>query len=180
MTAGQSILQSSLRGIQEPPQASYRPIVPLSADNRLISPAAVRSFAHELVPAAIGLRGRENIPDIALLMDAVTLGHCSRLDGSAWCRRAAASCASPSRRGGIRLQRFRRALSGLPTGSRSPEPATGLMKSRIAPIQGDCALRLHSPNGIRDRDGKAPPRCRCRRFCVSLEGRQSRPPVARR
>jgi hypothetical protein len=155
MTAGQSFLQSSLRGIQEPPQASYRPIVPLSADNRLISPAAVRSFAHELVPAAIGLRGRENIPDIALLMDAVTLRHCSRLDGSAWCRRAAASCASPSRRGGIRLQRFRRALSGLPTGSRSPEPATGLMKSRIAPIQGDCALRLHSPNGIRDQDGSA-------------------------
>ncbi len=61
MTAGQSILQSSLRGILGPPQASYRPLVPLSADNRLISPAAVRSFAHELVPAAIGLRGRETV-----------------------------------------------------------------------------------------------------------------------
>jgi hypothetical protein len=50
-----------------------------------------------------------------------------------------------------------------------PEAAAGLMKCRMPPIREPAALRLHSPNGIRDRDGRAPPRRHCRRFLRLVE-----------
>ncbi|MCW1409063.1 hypothetical protein OLZ32_11255 [Rhizobium sp. 1AS11] len=99
MTGGQSTLQRSLRRIREPLQAKRRLIVPLSADNRMINLVAVRSFPHEPISAAIGSRGRENFPDISLLMDAMELRQYARLDGPAWYCRAAVSCILPNTRG---------------------------------------------------------------------------------
>ncbi|WP_442087000.1 hypothetical protein [Rhizobium acaciae] len=99
MTGGQSTLQRSLRRIREPLQAKRRLIVPLSADNRMINLVAVRSFPHEPISAAIGSRGRENFPDISLLMDAMELRQYARLDGPAWYCRAAVSCVLPNTRG---------------------------------------------------------------------------------
>lgn len=94
------------RRIREPQLRAERClIVPLSADNRMINMVAGRPFAHEPIPAAIGSRGRENIPDLALLMDAMDLRYCCRLDGSAWGRSAAVSCPLPNGRGRRRLQR---------------------------------------------------------------------------
>ncbi|WP_155739723.1 hypothetical protein [Rhizobium leguminosarum] len=47
----------------------------------MINVVAVRSFAYEPISAATGSRGRENIPDISLLMDAMDLRQYARLDG---------------------------------------------------------------------------------------------------
>jgi hypothetical protein len=89
MTRGQSTLRSSLWRLRESWQAECRLTVPLSADNRIINLVAVRSFAPERRSAAIGTRGQENIPEIALLMDAMDLRQYGRLDGSArYCRAA--------------------------------------------------------------------------------------------
>lgn len=70
----------------------------------MINMVTGRSFAHEPIPAAIGSHGRENIPDLALLMDAMGLRYCCRLDGSAWGRSAAVSCPLPNGRGRRWLQ----------------------------------------------------------------------------
>jgi len=81
MTGGRSTLRSSLWRFREPLQGECRLIVPLSADNRMINVVAVRSFAYEPISAATGSRGRENVPDISLLMDAMDLRQYARLDG---------------------------------------------------------------------------------------------------
>ncbi|MGO6686306.1 hypothetical protein [Rhizobium leguminosarum] len=106
MTGGLSTLQSCLRRIREPLQAECRLIVPLSADNRMIDVVAVRLFAHEPISTAIGSRGRENIPDIALLVNAMDLRQYARRDGPAWYCRTAVSCVLPNRRGAFGSKSF--------------------------------------------------------------------------
>jgi hypothetical protein len=106
MTRGQSTLRSSLWRLRESLQAECRLTVPLSADNRIINLVAVRSFAPERRSAAIGTRGQENIPEIALLMDAMDLRQYGRLDGSARYCRAAVPCALPNRRGAFGSKSF--------------------------------------------------------------------------
>lgn len=100
--------QLTLRPSQANPRAAVHAecclIVPLSADNRMINMVTGRSFAHEPIPAAIGSHGRENFPDLALLMDAMDLRYCCRLDCSAWGRSAAVSCLLPNGRGRCRPQ----------------------------------------------------------------------------